>query len=68
MSALLPDEIKSSEEYGWLVVARLEYESLRRHGYAGPMEDGELFWVLSRDPVSGATCLWRNVSIECSPE
>jgi len=53
--------VKDSREYGWLTIARAEYEKLRKHGYAGRSEDGH-YWVLVNE--HGATCLYKGVSIE----
>lgn len=53
--------VKSSTEYGWLVIKRDEFDRMAKHNYAGMDEDGTA-WVLSMDET-GATCLYKGVEI-----
>jgi hypothetical protein len=57
--------VRSSSEYGWLVIDREEYEKLRGHEYAGPGTpldpDAPGLWVTAYEENVG-TVLYTGVT------
>jgi len=51
---------KDSQEYGWLVIRRAEYEKMQRHGYAG-VDDAGRVWAITLE--RGGTTLWKGVEV-----